>query len=128
MLYCDSAAYALGAGSIIPDGQRDLWLQRASHRIDRMTYGRAGPAMEAHPDKLREPLSDACAQIADLLYSARQAQITAAMGLASATNDGISESYADAAASAAAKEQACYQILMDSLGSDPCGLLYAGVI
>lgn len=128
MLYCDPTKYSLHGGSTIPEKQRDIWLQRASRKIDRMTYGRADPAVAAYPDVLQEPLADACAQIADLLYSARKAQITAAMGLSAATNDGISETYTDAQRAAAALEQSCYQTLQDVLGSDPYGLLYAGVI
>ncbi len=128
MLYCDPTKYSLHGGSTIPEKQRDIWLQRASRKIDRMTYGRASSALAAHPDALKEALADACAQIADLLFTSRQARMAAAMGLSAATNDGISETYTDAQRAAAALEQSCYQTLRDALGSDPYNLLYAGVI
>lgn len=128
MLYCDPAWYSLHGGDTIPDNQRDIWLQRASRKIDQITHGRASSTLVAHPDSLKEALADACAQIADLLFSSRQASMTAAMGLAAATNDGISETYADAQRASAALQQSCYQVLQDALGSDPYNLLYAGVM
>ncbi len=127
MLYCDSAEYSRRGGGAIPEAQRDIWLQRAARKIDRLTHGRASAALKVHSDVLQEALADACAQIADLLYTSRQARMAAAMGLSAATNDGISETYTDAQRAAAALEQSCYQVLQDALGNDPCNLLYAGV-
>lgn len=128
MLYCDPAWYSLHGGGAIPENQRDIWLQRASRKIDRFTHGRASSALVEHPDALKEALADACAQIADLLFTSRQARMAAAMGLSAATNDGISETYTDAQRAAAALEQSYYQALQDALGNDPYNLLYAGVI
>lgn len=127
MLYCDPTKYSQNGGSTLPQEQRDIWLQRASRKIDRFTHGRASAALAAHPDDLKEALEDASAQIADLLFTSRQARMAAAMGLSAATNDGISETYTDAQRAAAALEQSCYQALQDALGSDPYHLLYAGV-
>jgi hypothetical protein len=129
MLYADFAAYE-AAGGTLTDRQYDVWGAMASRQIDRLTYGRAAPALAAHPDELAEPLASACIQIAGLLYQDCLGQQRAAAGLSGAsTTDGYSEYYAaDTGLSGYRTRTACRNALEVALGSDPYGLLYAGVI
>lgn len=121
MCYCDYSTY-LELGGTMQESAFAVWGVRASRKIDRLTRGRAS----RFAAKLSAELADACAQIADLMYT--QSNSTAASaGLSSVTNDGVSESYAGLAETAQALEQMCYVILADALGADPYGLLYAGV-
>jgi hypothetical protein len=129
MLYADFAAYEAAGGSLTKR-QYEVWGFRASRQIDRLTYGRAAPALAAHPDELQEPLVSACIQITDLLYQSGLGLQRAAAGLSgAATTDGYSEYYAvDAQSSGYRTRTACRNALEIALGSDPYGLLYAGVI
>lgn len=124
MLYCDYAAYQQHGG-LMSDKDFSAWVSRASRKIDQLTYGRAAAAVAAHPE-LKEPLADACTQIADLLQQTSSSMAAAARGVVSATTDGYSESYA-AGGTAAALNRSCRAVLADALGSDPYNLLYAGV-
>ena len=125
MRYCTYAEYQL-LGGRMSETDFAVWGLRASRRIDRLTYGRAQTALANHPS-LAEPLADACAQIADLLQAANGGAAAAVRGLSSATTDGYSESYATDGAGSGALARRCYAAMTDALGSDPHGLLYAGV-
>lgn len=127
MLYCDYTRY-LTAGGAMTNEQYAVYGARAGRMIDRLTLGRAARALEAHPDELAVPLADAAAQIADVLVQNAEAVRTVAAGLTSANTDGYSESYASGASAALYASVICRQILADALGSDPYGLLYAGVV
>lgn len=125
-LYCSYPDYTVYGGSM-PDAQYELYGQRASRYIDKLTLGRAEAALEAHPEDLKIPLADACAQIADLLLQGKKARAAAAEGISSANTDGYSESYTGAAGADLSLSKACRSVLADALGADPYGLLYAGV-
>lgn len=127
MLYCDYTRY-LTAGGTMTKEQYTVYGARAGRMIDRLTLGRAARALQAHPDELAGPLADAAAQIADVLVQNAEAVRTVAAGLTSANTDGYSESYASGASAALYASVICRQILADALGSDPYGLLYAGVV
>lgn len=121
MLYCDYDAYTAAGGSMT-EQQYGAWGPRASRKIDELTLGRA----ERHAEDLAAELADACGQMADAMLRQAQARASCAGGLlASASNDGYSETYATGAvAQKAARE--LYGILSDALGADPKGLLYRG--
>lgn len=122
-MYCDFSHYHEQGGTL--DGTLfDVWCCRASRKIDQLTYGRAS----AHAEALSCELADACAQIIDLLASRSKAYHAGASGLTAASNDGYSESYRGGAEVSVAVDNACRQILVEALGSDPCGLLYRGVM
>lgn len=127
MLYLTYEDYRGKYGGLLLEQQYAVFGARASAVIDRLTMGRAEPALEAHPD-LIGPLETACFQIADTLHSKYQALQRAARGIAGAsTTDGYSEQYTDAQTASRAAENACYSILQDALGADVYGLLYQGV-
>lgn len=127
MLYLTYEDYHNTFGGLLTEQQYAVFGARASAIIDRLTMGRAEPALEAHPD-LIGPLEAACFQIADTLHSKYQALQRAARGMAgAATTDGYSEQYTDAQTASRAAENACYSILQDALGADVYGLLYQGV-
>ena len=54
--------------------------------------------------------------------------MAAVSGLAGASNDGYSETYSAPGDATKATSRICYAILEEALGTDPYGLLYAGVI
>lgn len=128
MLYAEYAAYQAAGGSMTAK-QYAIWGIRASRQIDRLTYGRAASALQAHPEALSDPLADACTQIADLLRKNNEALLRAASGISgAATTDGYSESYGvDVMKAQAMARAACRTALADALGADPYNLLYAGV-
>lgn len=121
--YCEYSAYT-GYSSLIPEREFYRWGIRASRKIDQLTFGRASVYAEA----LACELEDACAQIADILYQRQGAVAAAVSGLAGASNDGYSESYTAAQDGTKAAERECFRVLEESLGSDPHGLLYGGVV
>ena len=127
MLYLSYEDYRGKYGGLLLEQQYAVFGARASAVIDRLTLGRAEPALEAHPD-LIGPLETACFQIADTLHSKYQALQRAARGMAgAATTDGYSEQYLDAQAARRAAEVGCRDLLRDALGADVYGLLYQGV-
>lgn len=127
MLYLTYEDYHNTFGGLLTEQQYAVFGARASAVIDRLTLGRAEPALEAHPD-LIGPLETACFQIADTLHSKYQALQRAAGGIAGAsTTDGYSEQYLDAQAARRAAEVGCRDLLRDALGADVYGLLYQGV-
>jgi hypothetical protein len=122
MIYCSYSQYQ-GFGGKLPESIWQIWATRASRTIDRLTYGRA----EGYAEKLALELADACTQITDALF--RHQQVTdRGLGLASASNDGISETYLTGAAAVRSEDAIAHQILAGALGHDPYGLLYAGVV
>lgn len=127
MLYLTYEDYRGKYGGLLLEQQYAVFGARASAVIDRLTLGRAEPALEAHPD-LIGPLETACFQIADTLYSRHMAFQRAVRGIgAAAATDGYSEQYLDAQAARRAAEVGCRDLLRDALGADPYGLLYQGV-
>lgn len=127
MLYLTYEDYRGKYGGLLLEQQYAVFGARASAVIDRLTLGRAEPALEAHPD-LIGPLETACFQIADTLYSRHMAFQRAVRGIgAAAATDGYSEQYLDAQAARRAAEVGCRDLLRDALGADVYGLLYQGV-
>ena len=127
MLYLSYKDYHEKYGGLLTEQQYAVFGARASGTIDRLTLGRAEPALADHPD-LQEPLESACFQIADALHSKYMALQRSVRGVAgAATTDGYSEQYLDAQSAACAAENACRGILQDALGADLYGLLYRGV-
>lgn len=127
MLYLTYEDYRGKYGGLLLEQQYAVFGARASAVIDRLTMGRAEPALEAHPD-LIGPLETACFQIADTLYSRHMAFQRAVRGIgAAAATDGYSEQYLDAQAARRAAEVGCRDLLRDALGADVYGLLYQGV-
>ena len=122
MLYCDYDTYAAMGGAMSAE-QYGVWGPRASRKIDELTLGRA----EGHAADLKTELEDACSQMADAMLQQSNARSRSAGGLlTAASNDGYSESYAAVGAAGRAAAGALYDILSDSLGTDPYGLLYRG--
>ena len=81
-----------------------------------------------HAAELAAELSDACAQMAELLYQHSAKSIKTGGGLvASASNDGYSESYRTGAESEASLQAGLRSALAVSLGADCYGLLYRGL-
>ena len=68
MLYLTYTDYHSKYGGLLTEQQYSVFGARASGTIDRLTLGRAEPALAEHPD-LAEPLGFACFQIADTLHS-----------------------------------------------------------
>lgn len=127
MLYLTYTDYHSKYGGLLTEQQYSVFGARASGTIDRLTLGRAEPALAEHPD-LAEPLGFACFQIADTLHSKYMALQRAVRGVAgAATTDGYSEQYLDTQSATRAAENACADILRDALGADLYGLLYRGV-
>lgn len=122
MTYCDWHSYRIYGSGTMDEPAFRAWSRRASRIIDRLTAGRA----KLYTCELAEELADACAQICDALKR-RQEVMASGLGLASASNDGISESYRGGDEVAASTEAVCYQILRDCLGHDRYNLLYSGV-
>ena len=100
MLYCDYDTYTAMGGAMSAE-QYGVWGPRASRKIDELTLGRA----EGHAADLKTELEDACSQMADAM---------------------LQQSYAAVGAAGRAAAGALYDILSDSLGTDPYGLLYRG--
>lgn len=123
MIYCTFDEYTAQGGTLT-EPLFNVWAERASRRIDRMTMGRAAFAQN---EETRQGLADACARMADLLAKAANSDLRAASGLTGATTDGYSENYGADADRSAAVRQACRQALADALGNDPENLLYCGV-
>lgn len=127
MLYLTYENYRGKYGGLLLEQQYAVFGARASAVIDRLTLGRAEPALTEHPD-LKEPLELACMAIADTLYSRHMAFQRAVRGIgAAAATDGYSEQYLDAQAARRAAEVGCRDLLRDALGADVYGLLYQGV-
>ncbi len=124
MAYCTYEKYTALGGSLSEDAF-DIWAERASRLIDRLTLGRAAQ----NAKNVKDELADACARIVDMLAAQDRVQANSAYGaLSSASTDGYSESYAAGAGQgpSAASSAAC-AILGDSLGDDRYGLLWQGV-
>ena len=127
MIYLTYEYYHNIFGGLLTEQQYAVFGARASAVIDRLTLGRAEPALTEHPD-LIGPLEAACFQIADTLYSRHMAFQRAVRGIgAAAATDGYSEQYLDAQAARRAAEVGCRDLLRDALGADVYGLLYQGV-
>ena len=127
MLYLTYEDYHNTFGGLLTEQHYAVFGARASAVIDRLTLGRAEPALTEHPD-LIGPLEAACFQIADTLYSRHMAFQRAVRGIgAAAATDGYSEQYLDAQAARRAAEVGCRDLLRDALGADVYGLLYQGV-
>lgn len=124
MAYCTHEQYKAMGGSL-EEACFAIWAERASRLIDRLTFGKA----EQYAGKVPAELADACAQIADYLQRQREVQNKTAFGaVASANNDGYSESYSSSAATSESAEIYAYTVLRDALGADRYGLLYRGGI
>lgn len=123
--YCDYEDYVNGPCSNVLS-ERDFypWATRATYLIDNLTHGRAS----AHAEALSNELAYACGQIAEILKQNHAAKMAAASGLAGASNDGYSETYSTAGDVTRTTNRICYSILEEALGTDPYGLLYAGVV
>lgn len=123
--YCDVDTYMNGPFShSISFGEYDPWARQATILIDKLTYGRAS----AHAEALASELAYACGQIAEVLHKSHAGKMAAVSGLAGASNDGYSETYSTSGDVTKATNKICYAILEEALGTDPYGLLYAGVI
>lgn len=123
--YCRVEDYVNGPFSCsIPYNSYDPWAKQATILIDSLTHGRAS----AHAEALSNELAYACGQIAEVLYQSHSGRMAAASGLAGASNDGYSETYSASGDATKATNRICYTILEEALGTDPYGLLYAGVI
>ncbi len=99
-----------------------IWSLRASRKIDKLTMGRA----EKFATELKDELADACSQMVDTMKQAMDYQKSSGT-LASASNDGYSESYRSPAEVGQSLQSTLYQILSDALGNDLYNLLYRGV-
>lgn len=127
MLYLTYEDYHGRYGGLLTEQQYAVFGARAAGTIDRLTLGRAEPALAEHPD-LKEPLELACMAIADALHGRHMAFQREVKGIgAAAAIDGYSEQYLDAQAARRAAEIGCRDLLRDALGADPHGLLYQGV-
>jgi len=123
--YCSFDSYSNGPfTNSIPAVEYDRWATKATFLIDNLTHGRASARAEA----LSSELAYACGQIAEVLKQSHSAKIAAASGLAGASNDGYSETYFTSGDVTRTTNRICYAILEEALGTDPYGLLYAGVI
>lgn len=123
--YCGYVDYMNGPFShSLTETDFDTWATKASYLIDNLTHGRAS----AHAEALASELAYACGQIAEILKQSHTAKMAAAGGLAGASNDGYSETYSAAGEASKNTNRICYTILEEALGTDPYGLLYAGVI
>lgn len=123
--YCSYEDYAAGPFSLtLKEDEFNLWATKASSMIDCFTHGRAS----AHAEALSAELAYACGQIAEVMKQNYSATMAAVSGLAGASNDGYSETYAAAGDVRKSVGRICYSILEEALGTDPYGLLYAGVI
>ena len=122
MLYLTYEDYHNTFGGLLTEQQYAVFGARASAVIDRLTLGRAEPALTEHPD-LIGPLEAACFQIADTLYSRHMAFQRAVRGIgAAAANDGYSGQYLEAQAARRDAEVGCRELLRDALGADGYGL------
>lgn len=123
--YCEFADYTNGPfAHSLTKQEFDAWATKASYLIDTLTHGRAS----AHAEALASELAYACGQIAEVLKQSHVAKMAAAGGLTGASNDGYSETYSAAGEVSKNTNRICYAILDEALGTDPYGLLYAGVI
>ena len=123
--YCDYEDYVNGPCTrVLSELDFYPWATRATYLIDNLTHGRAS----AHAEALSSELSFACGQIAEVLKQSHSAKMAAASGLAGASNDGYSETYFTSGDVTRTTNRICYSILEEALGTDPYGLLYAGVI
>lgn len=123
--YCDYEDYVNGpCARILSETDFYPWATKATYLIDNLTHGRAS----AYAEALSSELSFACGQIAEVLKQSHSAKMAAAGGLAGASNDGYSETYSTSGDVTKTTNRLCYAILEEALGTDPYGLLYAGVI
>ena len=121
MLYCSYNQYRDLGGQMTAE-EYDVWGPMAAGRIDALTLGRAG----THQDRLEQELALANALMADRMQAADTAAQTG-LGLASANNDGYIESYRAGSDLRRDQTGALTDILRDTLGADPYGLLWRGV-
>lgn len=123
--YCSFNDYYSGPfNNSIPNEEFDRWVTKATFLIDSLTHGRAS----AHAEALSSELAYACGQIAEVLHQSHAGKMAAVSGLAGASNDGYSETYSASGDVTKTTNRICYAILEEALGTDPYGLLYAGVI
>lgn len=123
--YCDFVDYINGPFvHSLNEREYDDWATKASYLIDNLTHGRAS----AHAEALSSELAYACGQIAEILHQSHAGKMAAVSGLAGASNDGYSETYSASGDVTKTTNRICYAILEEALGTDPYGLLYAGVI
>ena len=123
--YCGFSDYINGPFSHdLIEKEYDDWAIKASYLIDNLTHGRAS----AHAEALSSELAYACGQIAEVLHQSHAGKMAAVSGLAGASNDGYSETYSASGDVTKTTNRICYAILEEALGTDPYGLLYAGVI
>ncbi len=121
MVYCTYDEYQAMGGAMAEE-DFSLWAARASRKIDQLTLGRAPRYAQQQKDELAE----ACGQMADILRNAQAVRVSSG-ALASASNDGYSESYRSPEETEKACQRALYRALSDALGTDPYNLLYQGV-
>ena len=123
--YCDFSDYMNGPyNHILSETDFYTWATKASYFIDNLTHGRAS----AHAEALSSELAYACCQIAEVLHQSHAGKMAVVSGLAGASNDGYSETYSASGDVTKTTNKICYAILEEALGTDPYGLLYAGVI
>lgn len=123
--YCNYEDYVNGPyACVLSETDFRPWATKATYLIDNLTHGRAS----AHAEALSGELAYACGQIAEVLRQSHSAKMAAAGGLAGASNDGYSETYSAFSDVTKNTNRICYTILEEALGTDPYGLLYAGVI
>lgn len=123
--YCDYEDYVNGpCSNVLSEQDFYPWATRATYLIDNLTHGRAS----AHAEALSSELAYACGQIAEILHQSNAGKMAAVSGLAGASNDGYSETYSASGDVIKTTNRICYAILEEVLGTDPYGLLYAGVI
>lgn len=121
MNYCTYDQYTASGGALDKAAFSPL-VVRASRLIDRFTFGRA----ERHVAVCAScavALADACIQTIDAMNAAQSA--CTPPGVTSVSNDGVSMTFTSGALAErlAAEGQ---DILANTLGSDPHGLLYRG--
>lgn len=121
MIYCTYEEYTAKGGSMCLE-EFQVWSLRASRKIDNLTMGRA----DKYASELKDELADACCQMADIMKQAADYRRSGGT-LASASNDGYSESYRTPTEVEQSLQSALCQILSDALGNDPYNLLYRGV-
>lgn len=121
-MYAGYTAY-LNYGGTMSEEQYLVYGERAAGQIDRLTLGRAA----RYADVLTEELQSANAAMADLLLNADEARQRGALGVTAANTDGYSESYGAATDNRKALRTAMMEVLQESLGADPYGLLYRGL-
>ena len=114
MIYADYTYYcSLYGGSVIAEADFTRLSRLASAFIDAITYGRAATATGADSEKVK----DACCAVCDVIYQEENGG-----EVASASNDGYSESYVTSGKSIDRKKYDAAAVFLS-----PTGLLYSGV-